>query len=57
MSGKYWITDGREKTYEWREEIKNHGGQWHPGFKCWEADLEENEVGLLREIGLVVQPK
>jgi len=56
----YWILDGVEKTYLFREEIKNLGGKWNPDHKAWEIVLHGKDSDahcLLKGCGLTLQRK
>lgn len=58
FSKTYFIMDGSEKTFDFKEEIKMKGGRWDKDFRCWciEDPLEET-LSLFKTLGLKVQAK
>lgn len=57
----YFLLDGREKTYDLKEEIKAKGGKWNADFKCWVIETSgEKELEIksyFKMLGLTVQAK
>lgn len=56
----FWILDGREKTFMFKEEIKAQGGVFVPEFKCWKIpNISKDDIKLkvLKSCGLKVQVK
>ena len=50
---KFWITDGRSKAYDLKQEIKNHGGKWDPDKKRWYLiNPDQSTIRVLKMSGL-----
>ena len=58
FSKTYFVMDGSEKTFDFKEEIRLKGGRWDKDFRCWciEDPLEET-LSLFKTLGLKVQAK